>query len=332
MALREPSCEERSEADGAAGDQDRAIGEGRVARSRRLPGRETAESGDQEGAVPERELRLARGERGRELAGRDLAAVGVEKGEAAGMLGIGGSHQARHRCRGKVGVLAVSGRERLTGGEHETRARQRIGREPGLDQLEGAAGGGVGGLRQPRLLRGLHRHEYVLGSRGTGVNGFEERREVVVALERRPSGRLRHASPDDGQPPSPPAGRPRERAPLDLEEPRVPIGADLACPPFVPGRRGGHPIALPLEGVGGQLNAPDASEEWLPVDPDPLYVRLRERPQESLPAALVAAQRPDRSPPPGRPRSSRASVRRARAGSDGVRPRSGRRCPPEPSR
>ena len=117
--------------------------------SRRIgagPRRGKAEPGGHDDAVPERELRFARGEGGRELVEGELAAIHIDEGEATGMLGVGGAHEARDRCRRQLGMLAVSGRQGSPGGDHEAGARQRLSREPGLDQLEGTVGGRGGGL------------------------------------------------------------------------------------------------------------------------------------------------------------------------------------------
>ena len=61
------------------------------------------------------------------------------------------------------------------------------------------------------------------------------------------------------------------------------------------------PVALALERVGRQAHPPGlrAREQRLPVDPHPAHVRLGERGEEALGAALVAAQRRDRGDPVG---------------------------------
>ena len=140
------------------------------------------------------------------------------KGEATWMLGVGGAHEARDRCRRQLGMLAVSGRQGSPGGDHEAGARQRLSREPGLDQLEGTVGGRGGGLGKRGLLIRLDRREHVLGSGGTGFDRLDQRREVGVPLDGGTDGGRRCAVSEDGQPPPLSVRRPRERAPVDFEE------------------------------------------------------------------------------------------------------------------
>ena len=115
VALREPSREERPDPDGATGDGKMTpsskddppeVGAG-PRRGKRL------NSGDQDGAVPERKLRL-RPRRARPRAGRSESSPPSASRRAKRP----GCSEWRcdkpgNRCRGQLRVLAVSGRQRL---------------------------------------------------------------------------------------------------------------------------------------------------------------------------------------------------------------------------
>ena len=264
VVLGEPPGQQRPDPGGPAGDEDSAVGERRAAGRARAGCREGNEPRNQQGAVPERELRLAGDERRREQVFCQLAAIGVEEGEAAGVLGVGGADQPGNRGRREIRVLVVRGGERISRDQQQARPRQRLGRDPGLDQFERATGGCGGSLRE-LPLHGLDRREDVLRGRRAGLDGRLEGREVSVVLDGGPRRDPGRAIADDRSPPCSPERR-RERSPVDPEE-TVPRERP-AHPAIGRRRRGSHPVALALEGVGGQLDSAGAREERLPVDPD----------------------------------------------------------------
>ena len=75
-----------------------------------------------------------------------LAAVAVDQGEAAGVLGLGRADQAPDRRGGGVGGLVPVGGHRASGDQRQARVGLGLVGEPPLDRLQGALGRPAGGL------------------------------------------------------------------------------------------------------------------------------------------------------------------------------------------
>ena len=77
------------------------------------------------------------GQRGGEQALDSPVVVEVEEGEAAGVFGLGGAHQAPDAGRGEVGdVVAGRGRHRAPGDDDEPGLVEPLVGEPGLEQVQ----------------------------------------------------------------------------------------------------------------------------------------------------------------------------------------------------
>ena len=110
--------DEGAEGAGGAGDEDGLLGVegGGLARPRRaLPCSRATRGASAPLAQGELGLLGARGERGGQRRARCLGAVGVDQGEAAGVLGLGRAQQAPERGGGGVGGLPLGGGDRALG-------------------------------------------------------------------------------------------------------------------------------------------------------------------------------------------------------------------------
>ena len=112
VTFGEVASDECAEAAGSAGDQDGALGVDRQRRppppAPRVPWSERSRR--QRHALAQGELGLlgSQGQRRRKRRLRGLAAVGVDQGEAAGVLGLGRAHEAPDRRGGGLGTSSRS--------------------------------------------------------------------------------------------------------------------------------------------------------------------------------------------------------------------------------
>ena len=115
---------------------------------------------------------------------RGARAVGVDQGEAAGVLGLGGAEQAPDGGLGEIGGLPLPGGDSAIGQEDKARAGQGLCGEPPLHQLQGALGRGAGCARSAGAFCGSwpEAAKHGLGDVRAVLDRLPQGGEIGVAL------------------------------------------------------------------------------------------------------------------------------------------------------